>query len=389
MGWRFRKSFRVLPGVRLNLSKSGLSATIGVAPFHVNVGPRGVYGGVSIPGTGIYNRQRLDTPSTDHDSAQRPPIPHSIPPKSFEPVNLPPIVPPGAEIRSASTELLNSKSMTQFRDLLRHASEERMSLENELSAANAELYTAKKKYQSWQNGFLLRRVFKKTFAARKETFDTAQAKASELSEQLSLTTLAAHFDMDREQAEPYYKMRDEFAAMCECQSTWDTLSRQFVNRFVTRSAADESVTRGIVKFSLSECDVLQWEQQVPHLPNRVGGDLYIYPGFVLYRASRQAFALIDFHDIKLGFLIRRFIEADPIPSDSQVVGQAWAKSNKDGSPDRRFKSNYQIPIVLYGELSFTSSSGLNEEFQFSNPALAQRFATAWANFQKSFAPAFP
>jgi hypothetical protein len=52
MGWRFRKSFRVLPGVRLNLSKSGLSATIGVAPFHVNVGPRGVYGDLSIPGTG-------------------------------------------------------------------------------------------------------------------------------------------------------------------------------------------------------------------------------------------------------------------------------------------------------------------------------------------------
>ncbi|MGA3294266.1 MAG: DUF4236 domain-containing protein [Candidatus Acidiferrales bacterium] len=387
MGWRFRKSFRVLPGVRLNLSKSGLSATVGVAPFHVNVGPRGVYGDVSIPGTGIYNRQRLDTPAVHHDPAKPPATPHSIPPKGFEPSTLPPTVPPETEIRSASTELLNSESMNQFRDLLRHASEERMSLENELSAANTELYTAKKRYQSWENGFLLRRIFKKSFAARKETFETAQAKATELSEQLRLTTLAAHFDMEREQAEPYYKMRDEFAVLCDCQRTWDTLSRQVVNRFVTRSAADEAVTRGSVRFSLSECDVLQWEQNVPHLPNRVGGDLYVYPGFVLYRASRQAFALIDFHDIKLEFRMRRFIEADPIPSDSQVVGQAWAKSNKDGSPDRRFKSNYQIPVVLYGELSFTSSSGLNEEFQFSNPALAQRFATAWDNFQKSFASA--
>jgi len=43
MSWRFRKTFKVLPGVKLNLSRHGLSATFGVAPFSLNVGPRGVY----------------------------------------------------------------------------------------------------------------------------------------------------------------------------------------------------------------------------------------------------------------------------------------------------------------------------------------------------------
>jgi len=32
MVWRFRHSFKVIPGVRLNLSKRGLSACIGSAP---------------------------------------------------------------------------------------------------------------------------------------------------------------------------------------------------------------------------------------------------------------------------------------------------------------------------------------------------------------------
>lgn len=132
--------------------------------------------------------------------------------------------------------------------------------------------------------------------------------------------------------------------------------------------------------------MLQWEQKVPHLPNRVGGDLYVYPGFVLYRASKQAFALIDFHEVKIEFRAQRFVEEQPVPSDSQVIGQAWAKSNKDGSPDRRFHGNYQIPIVLYGEVVFKSVSGLHEEYQFSEPALAQRFVNAWDAFQKSFAP---
>jgi len=39
MGWRFRQSFTVIPGLRLSLSKSGLSASIGRSPFTLNVGP--------------------------------------------------------------------------------------------------------------------------------------------------------------------------------------------------------------------------------------------------------------------------------------------------------------------------------------------------------------
>jgi hypothetical protein len=53
MSWRFRKSFKVLPGLKLNLTRHGLSATLGAAPFSLNVGPRGVFSNVSIPGTGI------------------------------------------------------------------------------------------------------------------------------------------------------------------------------------------------------------------------------------------------------------------------------------------------------------------------------------------------
>ena len=380
MTWRFRKSFKVLPGVRLNLTRRGLSATVGAAPFSVNFGPRGVYGNVSIPGTGLWDRERLDTPPDRSPSPMLVPDPAQIKLAPSAPV----LIGPRTEIRSASTELLNSKSMNEFRDLLRHTYEERATLDAELATAHLELNSASNSYQSWENGFLFKHIFKRRFKERKEAFDTAQAKVTELSEQLKLTKLAAHFEIDREQAEPYFKMRDEFAVLSECQKIWDTLSRQAINRFVTRSAANEAVTREPIKFELSDCDVLQWEQKVPHLPNRVGGDLYVYPGFVLYRASKQAFALIDFHEIKVQFQPERFIEDQPVPSDTQVVGQAWAKSNKDGSPDRRFHGNYQIPIVLYGEIVFTSVSGLHEEYQFSNPVLAQRFVNAWDAFQKSF-----
>src|SRR4051794_19132478 len=66
---RFRKSFKVILGLRLNVSRAGLSATMGSSPFSVNVGPRGIYSNVSIPGTGLSNRQRLDTPSSSRPTA--------------------------------------------------------------------------------------------------------------------------------------------------------------------------------------------------------------------------------------------------------------------------------------------------------------------------------
>jgi hypothetical protein len=33
MGWRFRKSFSPLPGVRLNFSPRGISTSVGAGPF--------------------------------------------------------------------------------------------------------------------------------------------------------------------------------------------------------------------------------------------------------------------------------------------------------------------------------------------------------------------
>jgi uncharacterized protein YraI len=50
---RFRKSIKVARGVRLNLSKSGLSTSLGGRGARVNFGPRGVTTTASIPGTGI------------------------------------------------------------------------------------------------------------------------------------------------------------------------------------------------------------------------------------------------------------------------------------------------------------------------------------------------
>jgi hypothetical protein len=53
MGFRFRKSLKIVPGVRLNLSKSGTSWSIGGKGFTTNISKRGVRQTASLLGTGL------------------------------------------------------------------------------------------------------------------------------------------------------------------------------------------------------------------------------------------------------------------------------------------------------------------------------------------------
>jgi hypothetical protein len=59
MGFRFRKSFQLIPGLRLNVSKGGLSVTAGVPGLSVDVNSRKTSLNVGLPGTGLSYNQTL------------------------------------------------------------------------------------------------------------------------------------------------------------------------------------------------------------------------------------------------------------------------------------------------------------------------------------------
>ena len=69
MALRFRKSIKLAPGIRMNLSGSGASFSFGGRGASVTVGNRGPFLNTGIPGTGISSRQKLDGPSSSRNSA--------------------------------------------------------------------------------------------------------------------------------------------------------------------------------------------------------------------------------------------------------------------------------------------------------------------------------
>jgi hypothetical protein len=56
MGWRFRRTVKIFPGMRMNITQRGVSFTTGMRGAHVTAGKRGLSGSIGIPGTGLsYN----------------------------------------------------------------------------------------------------------------------------------------------------------------------------------------------------------------------------------------------------------------------------------------------------------------------------------------------
>jgi hypothetical protein len=53
MGFRFRRRIRLLPGIAINLSKTGASLSVGRRGATMNFGPRGTRTTIGLPGTGI------------------------------------------------------------------------------------------------------------------------------------------------------------------------------------------------------------------------------------------------------------------------------------------------------------------------------------------------
>lgn len=56
---RFRKSIRLCKGVKLNLSKSGVSVSTGIRGLSLTTSKQGMWLNTSIPGTGLYDRKKI------------------------------------------------------------------------------------------------------------------------------------------------------------------------------------------------------------------------------------------------------------------------------------------------------------------------------------------
>ena len=365
---RFRRKTKLFPGVYLNFSKSGISTTIGVPGASINFGKQGAYLNTGIPGTGIYNRQRIGGGTTQEKH-----IPLSdtdIPTESYLNEEI------GA-IKTENAEATTTEGLKELKKTLLDCYQERNDLKKEIANAQSKLtiatilliFTSVLIF-----GFFIK-WFKQNRKEKKEFLE-------DLKSQLENCFINIDIDAEEQIDKKYLNLLDTYRILITCEKIWDITSSVAIDQRTTRSAAGIAVTRRLIKFGFGNIDIIKSKYDALHFENANGGDIYIYPAFIAIVDAVKKFGLIDIRELDFKFQGQRFVESDKVPKDAFVVGNTWAKVNKNGSPDKRFKDNYQIPICQYGDISLSSKTGLNEAYSISSFDKSDKFSNAMIDYQK-------
>jgi len=361
MGLRFRRRVKICPGLYLNFSTGGASITAGVPGASVNVGPNGTFLNAGIPGTGIYSRERISQP--DQQVPEPPPLAQSFA--------------TGGEIKSGEVEALTSMELAETKAMILKAISDCEELEARLSAGKRKLFWLKLQNalsKVFLIGFLVR-WFGRQVEGQLQLLGELEARREEC-------VIHLNCGFDEATARLYEELSNAFGRMSNSSKTWDKTSSSAVNMAAERSSASSAIKRNVVKFGFGDFPVIKSDKAPFYFENSNGPDIFIYPAFIVLK-SGNSIALLGFKDIQFDYSRCSFVEEEFVPSDAERIGTTWKKCNKDGGPDRRFKGNYEIPIVQYGEFFFRSDTGVDECFVISNFEATKDFGEAFLAYQRT------
>lgn len=396
MTLRFRQTFTLFPGVRINVGKRGISTSIGVPGATLNIGKQGIRATVGAPGTGMsYSKivapfgqaeETLPDPQTELNSNGLSPV--ESPAAGNNPASAKIYMPQSEmnEISSASVEVLTSTSLLPLRDLIARAREQQAQVIADLADARAEEAAQQSELNRRQYS-LFRWFYKRRIAELELALPVTKAEVERLANWEGKTKIEVSFESSDTAQRAYASMVRSFDALRLAEKKWDVTAHRSANKFVERTVAARIVDRHPVTFDFSNSDLIQFSGKALRFENVNGDDILLYPGLAVIPRVDGRFALIDIRELQLEMVETGFHEEEAVPRDAAVIGQTWAKTNKDGSPDRRFKDNYEIPICRYGKVSFRSETGVTEEYLVSNADAALAFTSAVKAYQEALANA--
>jgi uncharacterized protein DUF4236 len=346
-----------MPGVRLNLSGRGASVSVGGRGLTYNLSSRGTRVTASVPGTGLSWSHHVprggappsrSTPSdpfappvTMDNSEPLPPVAISgIPTKTFE---------------SAPIEKIASFSTSELAPIL-DATQRRFRL-LWISIAVA-LLSVSAASQGSTGSLSISLVFGLLVVCIAALLDRYRR------------SVKIDFEFQGLAGNVATALSGSFDDLKQCSSVWNVTLEQQTSDWKRNAGATALNIRNEIRPGLGRPNCIRSGADFPNLKIGKTG-LYFFPDGLLVVTARSVAALA-YADIEINSRVVRFIESGPIPSDATIVDRTWRYVNKSGGPDRRFNSNNELPVCLYGEVDFQSGGGLNARIQYSKAEAGER-----------------
>lgn len=314
MPWYLRKALTHGP-IRLNLSKSGLGASIGVTGLRVGIGPKGTY--VHGGRRGLYYRKYFTSPQTQYrDQSPARPVP-TEPEEGLERVAVPAA---DDEVAAAISARLNA-----FR----------------WSVATFWLALLLGVVLAVQHRLILATVA--TAALLAGAYFISRREAAERRVEFS-------YALESSDVRLYEACVESFREAAKCAAIWRIVTQTASRDIKYTAGAGATVERSLTRIVFNDPTIHANLQTV--WLSVAGGKLCLLPDRMLF-FGRSGVSSLDYGDLRVNASIIDFRESGSVPPDSTNVGMTWQYVNKAGSPDRRFSNNRRLPIQRYSDLTFT------------------------------------
>lgn len=324
MGWRFRKSINLGCGFRVNISRSGVGYSWGVPGYRVTrKAGGGVRQTVSIPGTGVSH-------VTESNGSWR------SNPQSSQP-----------NAAQINMQAIENADINQIAD-----------------ASFSEISSAVSKCIgfSWAGNWMivlgLLGVFSLPFF-----ICWVLAVVFKVLSRKKVVHLEYEFEDGLEDV--YQKRLQVWQELFSSEKVWQITERGSTTNTRRNAGAANVVRRNRLPKPKSKVFWLK-SNISPMIIQLQKESMVLLPDKVLLISGVKV-GSVSFDDIQIQATEQTFIEDQAVPRDTQIIGQTWQYVNRNGTPNKRFKNNRQLPRCLYGQVIMQTPSGLNVQLQCSNP----------------------
>ncbi len=348
MALRVRTSINLGP-MRFNLSQSGVGVSVGVKGFRVGTGPRGNYVRMSAMGV----RMSFTEGSSALPEQVRPSVPQ--PPPSGDYFSNDGIL--MKEIESgavgAMTDSNASQLLAELNDKRQRAGKTPVAIIGSVLCLAILALGA----PGWL--MFLAAIGCLMLCLRVHKLDQFEAST------------VIFYELTPEVQEAFERLQQWFEALCARERIWHISASGHVHDRKYHGGASNLINRQPIKPGMNLISTLHTNIDIPMIP--VGRQILAFMPETLLVFDRNAVGAVPYQGLEIKAITTSMIEEESVPRDAKQVGMTWAKVNRDGGPDRRFKENRQLPILEYEEIDITSKSGLNERIQHSKAGVGESF----------------
>lgn len=326
--------------VRINVSRSGIGASVGVRGARLSVGPRGTY--ITLSAYGVRYRQRIDGKS------KRP-------------------RPATTEHLITDSGLITTVSVTDLVD----ASSEQI-----LNAINSRLSS-----KAWVVPTFVALI---ALACGLIWADVSEAAGLLVGCGGALTAFIAnlivrrwrsttiYYELDEQSKKRYGYIEEGCSRLARAAAKWRYVSAAPTTDWKRNAGANVLTRRTPLQVVRQPAPFLKTNVE-PWVVSSKGISLVFLPD-CLFVWDGKRYGAVPYDRVTVSADTVSFREDRWVPRDTTVIDHTWHFVRKDGGPDRRFNGNRRIPICCYGTVTVCSEHGLYIELCVSNPGCAEEFA---------------